>query len=140
MNGSAATLLVSVVIAIITSVGAWVTLFYTRRERREKQEEWLSDAQRKLQRDVLDSANERYEALHKDYRECREGFSDLRVASNLLADVVERILYRLKPNGAETFSVTVELAEVGEIRRVINEARSRFVVGQFPPRSDGTGT
>lgn len=94
-------------------------------ERRElDRRELLAKAQATAQRAALESAEKRYGELEKDYEKCRTGLLDLSQATSLLIDVFEKILYQLRPNeDAEKYTTELDLNQVGEVRRVINEAR-----------------
>lgn len=86
--------------------------------------ELLAKAQQTAQQTALESADKRYGELEKDYEKCRTGLLDLSQATGLLIDVFEKILYRLRPNGEpEKYIAELDLSEIGEVRRGINEAR-----------------
>lgn len=139
-SGSPAEFAITIATSVIGSGALWGSMqwFLTRHQRGaqerkdEAQErkdevdrhELLAKAQQTAQQTALESADKRYGELEKDYEKCRTGLLDLSQATGLLIDVFEKILYRLRPNG-EPDKVTTELHlnEVGEMRRVINEAR-----------------
>lgn len=100
-----------------------------RRERAEDdRRELLAEAQNTAQRTALESANERYGRLNEDYQDCRTCLIQIRDATALLIDVFENFLIRLKPHSedAEVYMTTIQLNELGEARRVINEARRQL--------------
>jgi hypothetical protein len=142
---------VTVAVALLSSGGLFTTFqfFLTKAERKREAEktkrdedkqaekdqregeraevdrrELLADAQSTAQRVALESADKRYGDLHRDYQECRTILVELRNATGLLIDAFERILIRLRPNGeGEVYTTQIDLSELGEARRVINEAR-----------------
>jgi hypothetical protein len=89
--------------------------------------ELLAEAQTTAQRAALESADKRYADLHTDYKECRNSFMELRNATGVLIDLVERILIGLRPNGQDgKYTTEIDLHELGEVRRTVNEARRRL--------------
>jgi hypothetical protein len=130
MNPSTTSYLVTLAVAILSSGGLQYVLNRKQRkdqERREsKQEEkeekkdrddverreidrreLLATAQATAQRAALESADQRYVVLEKDYEKCRKGLDNLSQATGLLIDVVETVLVPMQP----------------EVKRAINEAR-----------------
>lgn len=87
--------------------------------------DFLSQAQATAQRTALESADKRYSELAKDYEHCRTGLLDLSEATSLMIEAFEKIMYRLRPNGdnTEKYTAELDLNEIGEVRRKINEAR-----------------
>jgi hypothetical protein len=95
----------------------------------EERRSTLSEAQITAQRAVLDAQDERYGKLQKDYDNLFERMSKIHDASWLVVDALESILGRLRPieNGTTstqtTYSLTIDLDELGAARRSINDAR-----------------
>jgi hypothetical protein len=142
---------VTVAVALLSSGGLFTTFqfFLTKAERKREAEktkrdedkqaekdqregeraevdrrELLADAQSTAQRVALESADKRYGDLHRDYQECRTILVELRNATGLLIDAFERVLIRLRPNGEDgMYTTNIDLSELGEARRTINEAR-----------------
>jgi hypothetical protein len=142
---------VTVAVALLSSGGLFTTFqfFLTKAERKREAEktkrdedkqaekdqregeraevdrrELLADAQSTAQRVALESADKRYGDLHRDYQECRTILVELRNATGLLIDTFERVLIRLRPNGEDgMYTTQIDLSELGEARRTINEAR-----------------
>jgi hypothetical protein len=96
------------------------------RERREL----LTAAQETAQRIALQSADERYGALHTDYESCRTALTECRDASWLLIEMLEGWMSRMQSQenggGEKVYAIPLSLHEVGEARRKINEARRRL--------------
>lgn len=132
-SGSPAEFAITLATSVIGSGALWglMNFFLTRRQREGEVEQrkideraLLAKAQSAAQRTALESSDKRYAELEKDYEKCRTGLLDLSEATGLLIDVFEKILYRLRPNGeAEKYTAELDLGEVGEVRRVMNEAR-----------------
>jgi hypothetical protein len=139
----------TVAVAMLSSGGLFTTFqfFLTKAERKKEREkerrdedkqaekdrresekaevdrrELLADAQTTAQRAALESADRRYEDLHRDYQDCRTILVELRGATGLLIEVFERILFRLLPSG-DKYTTELDLGELGEARRAINEVR-----------------
>jgi hypothetical protein len=85
--------------------------------------ELLADAQATAQHVALESADKRYGDLHRDYQECRTILVELRGATALLIEIFERFLIRLNSNGNGGYTADLDVSELGEARRTINEAR-----------------
>jgi len=95
----------------------------------DERRELLSAAQTAAQKAALDSSDKRFDDLHDDYKNCQTALTTVREVTWLLIDVLEGFMMRLQPigdNGAEEYTVTVRLAEVGQARRAITEARNRL--------------
>lgn len=151
-GGASIPFIETVAIAVVSGPASWGILqhFLTRRRRKEdaeKQEErnreavekehrerlkaeddrreLLSEAQRTAQVTALESANARYTDLKTDYVECRAALVQIRDAASLLINVFESFLFKMQAAGenAETYTAVVQLSELGEARRAINEAR-----------------
>lgn len=146
-TGSAASYLVTVGIAVISSGGLqWVltrakrkrqdaidkrddqkqvTRDHEESERREfERYEALAQARAIEQRSALESAATRYHELERDYEKSRGFLSNLSHASAVMIDAFENIMYRLLPAAEpEKYTVVLDLSEVGDMRRKINEAR-----------------
>jgi hypothetical protein len=106
------------------------------KEREERQlkaderRELLAEAQATAQRTALASADDRYEALHEDFTSCRTSLVEVREVAWLLVDLFEQFLGRATTEsdgyGDKRYVVTLQLADLGEARRGINEARRRL--------------
>jgi hypothetical protein len=97
-----------------------------KRERAEdERRELLAEAQRTAQRTALESSDKRYNDLKIDYTDMRSGLSGLRDATAALINVFEGFLIRMRPgaDNEETYTAILQLGELGDARRAINEAR-----------------
>lgn len=146
-SGSPAEFAITIATSVVGSGALWGSMqwFLTRHQRQEQdrkdarlevkerddierrevdRRELLAKAQSTAQRAALESADKRYGELEKDYEKCRTGLLDLSQATGLLIDVFEKFLSRLRPNGdPEKYTTELDLNEIGEVRRGINEAR-----------------
>lgn len=143
---SAAEVLTGPVVAAVLSSGVlWGVLqtFINRHERktrrrqgeldREQKEidrsDLLAEAQSISQRTALESANIRYKNMETDYIACRRGLGEIRDAAALIIDVFDNVMMKLRPTrgNSESFTVTLQAAEVLEVRRSIGEARRHLL-------------
>lgn len=156
MSAATVTFAETVSAAILSSGGLWGLLqtVLTRRERKIKQDnavdkarqdeidreraekdrhDLLAEAQSTAQRTALDSSAVRYQNLETDYLACRQGLNEVRDAASLLIDVFDNVMMKLRPTRAnsETFTVTMEAAEVTKVRRSISEARRHLLYFNF---------
>lgn len=149
MNPSAP-LVEIVATSIFSSSGIWAVLqtVMTRRERKEKarndqtkaendeleklkrereNEQWLGDAQVKVQRAALDSANSRYAALHDDYTAVRNEMKAVRAATGLTIEALSSVLDKFLPTDTgDTFSAVMKRGEMNNVRKTIGQARSQL--------------
>src|ERR1700757_3260985 len=82
-------------------------LHLAKREARDAEEqriELLAEAQATAQRTALDSAKDRFDALDKDYRECREGLREIRSVAFLLVDAMNMTMGRVRPTGDNEYT------------------------------------
>lgn len=145
-----ATYIISIVSAIMSSGVIWSVLqwFMQKRQRklqgikdeaeaqkadldakkaREDREELLAEAQSTAQRTALESANERYLNLQRDYTDMRLNMRELRQSTALLIDAFEGFLVRMKPTEAgDGYSAIVQTAEVDIARATIIKAREHL--------------
>lgn len=104
-----------------------------RREREEREEndrkalefqQLLSQAQKQAQITALESADQRYAALHDDYARCCDGLKEIRKASFKILDALETVAGKLQRHeDGESYVAVITASEVIEIRDNIREAR-----------------
>lgn len=108
-------------------------------EKRREDEALLSRLQVAAQKSALSSARTETRGVRRDYRAMRNGFLELREATILLLEGYERLMTRAQPDksrGSEFYSITIDLGELGESRRRVNEARRHLLPGLSPPPLD----
>lgn len=148
MMSANVTLAITVGTAVISSgLGVYVLQWFLTRKQRQRDEDkqiekdridrerekgehrkLLAEAQSVAQRTALDSAATRYTGLENDYRLCREGLRDVRDAAGLLIDVFESLLMKMQPlDKGESYSITLQAAEIIEVRHSIAEARRHLL-------------
>lgn len=151
MNASNLSFLEVIIVGLITGPGGWGLYQHvlTRKKRREddvkqkdadkqqaekerkaqleaerRENRLLAEAQEVAQRTALDSNAKTIRGLEDDCKRCREGLSSLSDATSSLVYLFDAFLARLRPNnGGDTYSATMNLHELGEARRAVNEAR-----------------
>lgn len=137
----------TVIAAVLSSSGIWgvIQLVLQRRSRRadlvkeardqrqaqieairqeEDRAELLAEAQSVAQRSALESAAGRYDALNKDYMECREGLRQIRSVTYLLVDAFVAMLGQMRPDpDGATYTARYTLEEIAKAHVAIDEAR-----------------
>lgn len=96
----------------------------------EERRSTLSEAQITAQRAVLEAQDDRYGKLQRDHDQLFDRMTKIHDASWLVVDALESVLGRLRPTensvpGATntTYTLTINLDELGTARRAINDAR-----------------
>lgn len=93
----------------------------------DERRELLATAQVTAQKAALDSAAERFNALHADYMECRDGLRGVCSAAFLLIDAISTILGRVRPNkDSDDYSATLTSEELTKARFALDEARKQL--------------
>jgi hypothetical protein len=102
-----------------------------REDRARKQrelEDMLAVSRVAAQKVAIDSWKESYGRLETDYDKCYAGLVALRDAGAALINVFEGFLVRMHPTGedGQTYTAIIQLSELGEARRAINDARQHL--------------